>query len=287
MAQQPTIEGMMEALDNLHQTQQRMMQETRAAAANARPPLPSKPKAETLAAEIDALLLSIDNGQLTMDNLIEEPAAEIDPQPPSPKNPGVLRPSVPGQSPPALQKKSVAGHIGNLLFWVAFAFAFFAVLAFGIGGNGSRNIFGYSFFEVLTTSMQREIPQGSLVLVKKAAAADIKKGDDITFLIDDKKTTVTHRVVSVLEDYDDSGQRGFQTQGVENPSPDQDIVYAENVVGRVVWHLPFFGQALAWMKENWWICLLVVGGVTGTAAALKILFKKEDTPSAQKKKSNP
>jgi signal peptidase I, archaeal type len=176
---------------------------------------------------------------------------------------------------PKLKRKRIANKVGNILFWIAFTFAFICVIVFASSGKGSRNILGYFFFEVLTTSMQSEIPQGSLVLVHEVKAEDIKKGDDITFLVDDKGTTFTHRVIRVIDNYDERGQVRFQTQGIENPLPDSEIVVADNIIGKVVWHLPFFGQSLTWVKTNWWICASVIVGIALSAVALKILLKKD------------
>ena len=173
------------------------------------------------------------------------------------------------------RKNIVINRIGSIFFWTAFIFAFFSMLVVGAGGKGHRNFLGYSFFEVLTPSMQSELPQGSLILTKQIGDENIRAGDDITFWTD-KKTTVTHRVISTIENYENSGQYGLQTKGIENPSPDPDIVYASNVVGKVVWHLPFFGQTLTWARTNWWMCLLVIGGLILAAVAIKVLLKKED-----------
>ena len=177
-----------------------------------------------------------------------------------------------GEAPPKKSKPTL-GRIRNITFWTIFIFAFLGIFIFSSSGN--RNVFGCSFFEVLTTSMQSEIPKGSLVVVKKAESGTIKQGDDITFLIDSKGTTVTHRVVSIIDNYNDTGQPGFQTQGIENPSPDLDIVHADNMVGKVIWHLPFFGQTITWVKTNWWICAIIGGGIILSVVAIKILFKKE------------
>jgi hypothetical protein len=68
-----------------------------------------------------------------------------------------------------------------------------------------------------------------------------------------------------MEDYENSGQRAFRTQGVDNPSPDPWITYEGNIVGRVTWHVPYLGAAMALVAEN---IFYVVGGI----AALAVLF---------------
>ena len=56
-------------------------------------------------------------------------------------------------------------------------------------------------------------------------------GDDITYLAS-STTTVTHRIVDITGSYEDTGERAFQTQGIENPEPDEALVPAGNVVER-------------------------------------------------------
>jgi len=174
---------------------------------------------------------------------------------------------------PAKAKRMRAGDI---VFWLLFGAAFFATVIFGlgVGSTGHRNLFGYAFFEVLTPSMQSVYPVGSLVLTRAVEPEALEIGDDITYLVGGEQT-YTHRIVDIFPGYHE-GRHGFQTQGVENPAPDAEIVVATNIVGKVIWHVPFFGQTLAWVKANWWLCAIVVGGLIVAAVALKLLLKKED-----------
>ena len=119
-----------------------------------------------------------------------------------------------------------------------------------------RNVFGYSYFTVLTTSMQSVIPQGSLIITKHVDPSQIKVGDDITYLVS-YNTTFTHRVIDIYEDYYDTGMRGFQTQGVNNPLPDEEIVIAANIVGVVIFHIAGVGSVLTYIKHNLWILILI------------------------------
>jgi signal peptidase len=145
------------------------------------------------------------------------------------------------------------------------------ILAGGLlyGTQENHSIFGYSFFIVLTGSMEREIPQGSLVVVRQVEPDAVEVGDDITFLSDRDKT-VTHRVVRIFEDYEGSGARGFETQGLENPMPDAGIVYAANVVGRAVFHVAGVGDTIDWIKMRWMFLLGLLVGVFVLCGVLKV-----------------
>jgi signal peptidase I len=161
----------------------------------------------------------------------------------------------------------------NVLFYAMLLCVLIGGLTYGASGN--RNLFGYSILTVLTSSMQREIPQGSLIIVQYIDDPDtLEKGDDITFL-KDKDTTVTHRIVNIYENYEDSGARGFQTKGLENPSPDKDIVYAGNIVGKVVFHFPGAGDTLVWIRNHWLMLSLLFAGLVIAAMLLKFAFGRE------------
>jgi len=136
--------------------------------------------------------------------------------------------------------------------------------AFLLSRGDKKPIFGYSFMNVLTWSMQSEIPQGSLVILKKVDPDTIRISDDITFMRD-AETPVTHRVIGIMEDFEGTGERGFETQGVDNPAPDFDIVPAANVVGAVKTHVPRVGAWLEWLNGHLIITL-------GFALGLILLF---------------
>jgi signal peptidase len=86
-------------------------------------------------------------------------------------------------------------------------------------------LFGCSFYTVLSGSMERELPRGSLIAVRRTDHGDIRTGDDISFYTDGRATT-THRVIRVIQNYEARGVTAFETQGVENPRPDAAFVRA-------------------------------------------------------------
>lgn len=180
-----------------------------------------------------------------------------------------------------MSKKRIARVIGNTLFYGALLFILIAGLTWGVANGEAKSLFGYSIFDVLTDSMHSEIPRGSLVVVKQVETDTLKTGDDITFFVDND-TTYTHRITGIYENYEGSGMRGFETKGINNPMPDKDIVYAGNVVGKMVFHAAVAGQLLAWVKIRWWVCLLIFGGIALAAYALKILSEKENPPQGKR-----
>lgn len=147
--------------------------------------------------------------------------------------------------------KRVCARVVGVCFY-----AILAVMVLGTfyisGGNGApRPIGNHVLMMVLTDSMESTIPKDSVVLVRtNIDTGQINIGDDVTYIRKDK-STVTHRVVAIAENYSDSGMRGFQTKGTDNPIPDPEIVYADNIIGKVEWHSSFIGQVVEFVRVDW------------------------------------
>jgi signal peptidase len=173
-------------------------------------------------------------------------------------------------------------HIANAFFYLFLIAAIAA--AFFLGGNGGapRSLGGYSAMVVLTGSMQREIPKGSIVVVRQIDPAQIQVGDDITYIRQDN-VSITHRVMEIYEDYEGSGMRGFLMQGIENPIPDSDIVFANNVIGKVMWHNALVGRAVNFLISNWMFAILIGGLLLALSVTLKIYFAPEKTKQRKPK----
>lgn len=178
------------------------------------------------------------------------------------------------------KKKKAATIISEIVFYLVLVVMVLSALAFGAGNNGTKKIFGYSYANVLTTSMQTEIPKGSLVLIRETAPDTLNVGDDITY-ITETNTTVTHRIMEIYENYEDSGMRGFTTQGTENPMPDKEVVFAENVIGKVIFSVPKVGSVLLYLKQNFIVAIGLFLVVIGLFFSVKTFFKYQDKEKKQ------
>jgi len=173
-------------------------------------------------------------------------------------------------------KRRLGKKAADVLFFTVIACVLVATLVAGGKAHDAFHLMGYSGFTVLSGSMQREIPEGSLVITKKVNPAVIKIGDDITFIGGDH-VTVTHRVVGIFEDYEGSGSRAFQTQGLENPEPDRDVVYAGNVIGLVELSIPELGYTLNYASEHiGFVFAILCGILVATIALSKVLSSRRE-----------
>ena len=106
-------------------------------------------------------------------------------------------------------------------------------------------VLGYSVFRVMTGSMEPEIREDSLLLVKKTPPEDIAPGDVISFFSPDpmlEGAVNTHRVVRVEKE---NGRIQFITKGDANVIEDTYPVDASALVGKAVFKSYWLGKAVS------------------------------------------
>lgn len=96
---------------------------------------------------------------------------------------------------------------------------------------------GFKFYSVKTESMTPALTANDIVCVYPVSFESLNKGDIITYVIDDKGTTVTHRIVGI-----DENNKTVQTKGDNNEYPDVELVEEENIIGRIVFKIPILGK---------------------------------------------
>ncbi|MPQ42618.1 signal peptidase I [Clostridium tarantellae] len=114
-----------------------------------------------------------------------------------------------------------------------------------------NKIGAYKFLNVLTGSMEPNIPKESFIIVKSVDKNNISVGDVITYKAKNSNALVTHRVFCINENNE------YITKGDANEVLDLHPVEFNRVLGVVVYHIPNLGGVLLLLKEN--ILLLVLG----------------------------
>ena len=102
----------------------------------------------------------------------------------------------------------------------------------------SAGLFGFRIFHILTGSMEPTIPTNSNVIVREVDIDSLEVGDIITFISRDEAifgNANTHRIVAIV--VDDNGEKCFATRGDANNATDSLLVYPEDIVGKVVFHM--------------------------------------------------
>lgn len=132
-----------------------------------------------------------------------------------------------------------------------------------IARGQTPTLFGYSFYYVLSGSMEPTIEANANVVVKQVDTDSLVIGDIITFESTDEAiygSANTHRIVQIT--VDDAGQTCYITQGDANPVADEDAVYPDQIYGKVV----------GYTKAIYWVSLFFSFVQTGAGFVTVIIF---------------
>ena len=177
-------------------------------------------------------------------------------------------------------------------------------VAIQVLGKGYASFGGYSFFRVVTGSMEPEIQVGTLILTENVDMHTLKIGDIVSFRSkssDMLGRIITHRVVGI--EYDDNGAVLLQTKGDANLSMDSYFVDVSNFIGKIIWTsgdgnfladtVSFFSGKIGFMSCIALPCLLISGFILrDSVGKIKTDMKKvidelaEDEVKRQAEKNN-
>jgi signal peptidase len=145
----------------------------------------------------------------------------------------------------------------------------------------SSRIGSAHFLVVLSGSMSPTINMGDLVIVSPTNPENIKVNDIIAFRNEDKRVPTTHRVIEITE-------RGFKTKGDANEDPDSRIVKPNEVIGKVVFKIPYTGYLVHYARSKYgFIFLVLVPGIAIIIGEVRNILKytKESKKTKRIKKS--
>lgn len=99
-------------------------------------------------------------------------------------------------------------------------------------------LFGYSAYSIVSRSMEPEYSMGVLIYEKSVPFEQLKKGDIVSFYIDDieQKDVVTHMLVEKNEE-----ERWVRTKGIANQIEDLGKISANQILGKVMGKIPYLG----------------------------------------------
>lgn len=155
-------------------------------------------------------------------------------------------------------------------------FAFLLLLALTLT---VPRIFGVKTFVVASASMEPAYPVGSVVFSIPQKFENIKEGDTISFVIDQRGTVVSHRVQRVNED-----TRDFVVKGDQNTIEDANTIRYDNVLGVIRFSIPYLGFLLSYIAtpSGKIIAITIV-----LASLLLMAISSENTEEEKPKKEKP
>ena len=141
--------------------------------------------------------------------------------------------------------RATAGWLGHLLGF-AVVLGVTALLAVGVV---VPRVTGATPYTILTSSMEPDLPPGTLVISRPVDPDEIGIGDVITYqLRSGEPAVVTHRVVSV--GFTTAGDYVFVTQGDANARPDEEPVRAVQVRGEAWYAVPYVGRVTSLIDND-------------------------------------
>ncbi len=149
--------------------------------------------------------------------------------------------------------------LGSVLGWVVLLVLAAVVLATVVVPRAS----GATPYAVLSSSMEPQLPPGTLLIVRPVPADRLAIGDVITYqLRSGRPEVVSHRITTI--DYAADGGLTFRTRGDHNPQGDPDPVRAAQVRGQVWYAVPYVGYLTLWISGRTRVL------VSGVVAALLV-----------------
>lgn len=170
--------------------------------------------------------------------------------------------------------------IWDILFYGLLVFMVAGAIFFSRESIGNRSIGGRHFYEVATTSMQSVYPKGSLVFVEEIEPSQLMVGDDIVFR-NGVNERMTSRITAIEDNYKDTGERAFETAGIDKKNDNSKEVLADKVVGKVTGSIPIVGGILTWISGNIWIVFVIFGLLIVVSICTKILEGKRRKSKAR------
>lgn len=119
---------------------------------------------------------------------------------------------------------------------------------------------GFRTFTVMSGSMEPNYPVGSMLYVRPVDYHTLKVGDVISYVANDDKVVVTHRIAEIVVDENDANVWRFRTKGDANESPDANLVHYKNVIGTPTIVLPYIGYVARNIQQPPGIYITLVVG---------------------------
>ena len=175
------------------------------------------------------------------------------------------------------------------LWWgavIGLALLLVSIIGAKLKGEVPR-FFGYSVMQIVSGSMEDEIPTGTYILIKKVDAEKIEQNDIICFFSDDaliQGYPNTHRVVEPPI----QGENGleFVTKGDANPIRDGVTAKEEKLIGRYVKNMDGLTAFSKMLEGNGMIILIMIMMIASvgmvTYSAIAKLKNDSDAATAER-----
>ena len=173
----------------------------------------------------------------------------------------------------------------NILSVSLITTSLFALLMVVLTPSGQvPQVMGFSLLRVLSGSMEPEIPEQSMLVIRETDPEKLQVGDVISFFSPDPSLNGalnTHRIVRVERE---DGELQFVTKGDANLLEDRQCVSASRVVGKVIFVCPWLGKVVSLVSNPLVfgaaillpLLLMLIGNLVGAMKSAAKLAKEEE-----------
>lgn len=170
------------------------------------------------------------------------------------------------------------GSIVATMLMVLMIVLVFFLLSAKLSADGTTRLGSYQLMVVLSGSMSPQFEAGDVIVVAAQHNAQYRVGDVITFEDpQDGTRVITHRVVEIIPE---GSALQYRTKGDANDAADPLPVPAENVIGRQVWNIPYFGWVVEFAKTKQGIVALIIAPslavIVNEFRGMVILIREEE-----------
>nr|WP_278253199.1 signal peptidase I [Enterococcus sp. 665A] len=190
------------------------------------------------------------------------------------------------------EKKSNRGRVFlfvyNLFFYTLTIGVLVMAVMFAFSSKSEASILGYRFYTVLTSSMKPTkdsqpggFDAGDVTIVKMIKGSDAKEGDIVTYAVGDEGSFLTHRLIEKIGEMEGREGNFVITKGDANNSKDPPI-NEDRIMGKVIYAIPKLGNAIEFVRGQFWACLVCLLSIFGFFIVLKAyLFSDEETAKSK------
>lgn len=118
----------------------------------------------------------------------------------------------------------------------------------------TSTVLGYQPLTILSGSMRPVIEPGDMILIRAIPSNKIKVGDIVSYWAD-KETLITHRVTQIKKN---NGRLQYKTKGDANQLEDQECIYENMLLGRMVLSIPKGGYISKFVRSKIGFILLII-----------------------------
>jgi signal peptidase len=134
---------------------------------------------------------------------------------------------------------------------------------------------GWRVDAVLSGSMEPGLEEGSIAITRPVPAEEIGTGDIVTFRSPMSGLPIAHRVVAT-----ENGS-SFRTKGDANECADPLAVPAQDIIGKVCFHIPFLGYVATFVKTPFGIMLACLLGFLIAVDEIRNLLRTQGRARAE------